>query len=189
MAGLLAALGAPDDVARRLDDFHAELNAGAGRPHAWLGDQVSFATPWAYLWLGRPARTQDVVARARHELWSLRPDGLPGNEDLGSLSAWYVWASLGLYPLTPGTADVGLATPAFPDVTVRPLGGPATRIVRLGSGAHVASVSVDGRPRGAPWLPFGPGARPARLEVRTTDAADPAWGTGPGDAPPSYPTP
>ena len=67
MAGLLAALGAPDDVARRVDDFHAELNAGAGRPHAWLGDQVSFATPWAYLWLGRPARTQDVVARARRE--------------------------------------------------------------------------------------------------------------------------
>ena len=92
MAGLLAALGSPAEVARRLDDFLAELNAGAGRPHAWLGNQVSLrARPWADLWLGRPARASDTVARARRELWTLGPDGLVGNEDLGSLSAWYVW--------------------------------------------------------------------------------------------------
>ena len=58
MAGLLASLGSPTEVGRRLDDFHAQLNAGAGRPHAWLGNQVSFATPWADLWLGRPARAR-----------------------------------------------------------------------------------------------------------------------------------
>lgn len=186
MAGLLAALGSPAEVARRLDDFHSRLAAGAGRPYAWLGNQVSFATPWADLWLGRPARASDTVARARRELWAPGPDGLAGNEDLGSLSAWYVLASLGVYPLTPGTADVGLTTPAFPDVTIRPRGAPATRIVRTGAGAHIAGVRVDGRKRTSSWLPFGPGERPARIDVATTDAADPSWGTGPGDVPPSY---
>jgi predicted alpha-1,2-mannosidase len=189
MAGLLASLGPRAEVARRLDDFHAQLNAGAGRPYAWLGNQVSFATPWADLWLGRPARASDTVARARRELWALGPDGLVGNEDLGSLSAWYVLASLGVYPLTPGTADVGLTTPAFPDVTVRPRGGPATRIVRTGTGAHISSVRVDGRERTASWLSLGPGARPARVDVATTDDAAPAWGTGVADVPPSYPAP
>ncbi len=87
MAGLLRRLGETAEVVARLDEFHTRLNAGSGSPHAWLGNQPSFATPWAYLWLGRPARTQDVVARARAELFSTTPGGLPGNDDLGAVSA------------------------------------------------------------------------------------------------------
>lgn len=187
MAGLVQALGSRQDLLTRLDDFHADLNAGAGSPRAWLGDQPSFETPWAYLWLGAPARSQDVVARARAELWSDTVDGLPGNDDLGSLSAWYVWASLGLYPLTPGTANVALGTPAFTNVTIRSAGGGSTSIERVGTGAHVQQVLVDGAPRTVSWVPFGPGARPRRLVVVTTDDPDPGWGTGLEDAPPSYP--
>ena len=187
MAGLLAALGSPDEVVARLDDYHAELDAGAGRGHAWLGNQPSFLTPWAYLWLGRPARTQDVVARARRELFSLGPDGLAGNDDLGSLSAWYVWASLGLFPITPGTANVGVSTPAFDRVVVRPSAGVSTTITATGTGPHVAGLVVDGRDRTASWLPFGPGSRPRSVTVVRTAEAEPAWGTGADDVPPSYP--
>ncbi len=186
VAGLLASLGTPAAVLQRLDEFHASLSAGAGSPHAWLGNQPSFLTPWTYLWLGRPTRTAEVVARARHDLWSVAPGGLPGNDDLGSLSAWYVWASLGLYPLTPGTSDVGLTTPAFDRVEVHPSIGAATVIERVGSGRHVATVLIDGAERSASWLPFGPGARPALLRVVTTDDPAPEWGTAPGDRPPSY---
>lgn len=186
VGGLLAALGGREEVLGRLDTFHEELAAGAGGPHAWLGNQPSFLTPWTYLWLGTPTRTQDVVARARRDLWQVAPDGLPGNDDLGSLSAWYVWASLGLYPLTPGTADVGLTTPAFTSVTVRPSSGRPTTVERVGGGDHVASVLVDGRPVTATWLPFGPERRPGLVRVVTTDDPAPAWGTGPGDRPPSY---
>ena len=189
LTALLSGMGSRDDVLDRLDAFFERLDAGAGSPYAWLGNQPSFATPWTYLWLGAPTRTQDVVARARATLWSDAPAGLPGNDDLGSMSAWYVWASLGLYPLVPGTADVGLGTPAFPDVVVRPSAGPATRIIRRGDGPHVGSVSVDGTPRTASWLPFGPRDRPRRVVVRTTAEADPPWGTAPGDLPPSYPAP
>jgi predicted alpha-1,2-mannosidase len=186
MGGLLAGAGPRDDVLRRLDTFHSALNAGAGHHHAWLGNQPSFLTPWAYLWLGEPTRTQDVVARARRELWSVGPGGLPGNEDLGSLSAWYVWTSLGLYPLTPGTADVGLTVPAFGTVTVRPSSGAATVIERQGSGAHIGAVLVDGVPRTASWLDLAPAPRPGHVLVVTTDDPAPAWGTTPADVPPSY---
>ena len=188
MAGLLTGLGTRDRVLGRLVDFHSRLNAGAGAAHAWLGNQPSLATPWAYLWLGEPARAQDVVARGRDTLWRDTPDGIPGNDDLGSLSAWYVWASLGLYPLTPGTADLGVTVPVFDDVTVRPSAGAATRIVRSGGGGHVQGLLVDGTARSASWVGLGPGERPARLDVVTTDGTS-SWGTGPGDVPPSYPAP
>ena len=42
----------------------------------------------------------------------------PGNDDLGAISSWYVWAALGLFPVTPGTANLALASPLFPSVTI-----------------------------------------------------------------------
>ncbi|MCB0895480.1 MAG: GH92 family glycosyl hydrolase [Nocardioidaceae bacterium] len=185
MAGLLGSLGTEAMVAGRLDDFFDELNVG-GEPHAWLGNEPSFLSPWAYHWLGDPSRTQDVVDRARAELWSLTPAGLPGNDDLGALSAWYVWTSLGLYPLTPGTPGVAVGAPVFDRAVVRPLGGATLTITRSGPGRHVASVTVDGAGRTASWLDLAPARRPRRIAVTTTDGATP-WGTGPVDRPPSYP--
>lgn len=181
MAGALGTVGATTD---RLDAFFTRLDAGTD-PHAWLGNQPSFLTPWTYHWLGQPARTQDVVDRARAEQWGPGPEGLPGNDDLGALSAWYVWASIGLYPLTPGTPNLAVGAPAFDSVTLRPLGRPVTRIVRSGSGPYVARLRVDGRDRSASWLP----GRPQRIEVTTTTDADPTWGTAPRDRPPSYGSP
>lgn len=187
MAGLLSALGTRQEVLDRLDAFHTQLNAGAGRPHAWLGNQPSLATPWIYLWLQQPWRTQDVVRRVRDELWSDGPGGLPGNDDLGGLSAWYVWASLGLYPLTPGTPAVGVARPVFTEVVVRPSRGSATRIERRGDDAHVRGLRVDGAPRSASWMWWGPHSRPRRVVVTTTAAAEPSWATALDAVPPSYP--
>lgn len=187
LAGLLGSLGTREQVLSRLDEFHRHLNVGAGLPFAWLGNQPSLATPWTYLWLAAPTRAQDVVSRARTELYTSTPDGLPGNDDLGSLSAWYVWASLGLYPLTPGTPHVGITTPAFPEVTVRSSDGSVTRIVRRGAGRHVRAVTADGSAWSRTWVSLAPGSRPRRLVVGTTDDEEPLWGTAPEDAPPSYP--
>ena len=185
MGGLLAALGPADQVTTRLDDFFAELNVGGG-PHAWLGNEPSFLAPWAYQWLGEPARTQDVVDRARAELWSLEPTGLPGNDDLGALSAWYVWTSLGLYPLTPGTPDVAVGAPVFDRVVLRPSSGPPLTVSRSGTGRHVAGLRVDGTARAASWLDLGPEHRPRHVTVTTTSGPS-AWGTRTDDRPPSYP--
>jgi predicted alpha-1,2-mannosidase len=185
MAGLLSGLGGREEVLARLDAFHERLNAGAGSPYAWLGNQPTAGTPWAYLWLGAPARSQDVVARARG-LWSTGPAGVPGNDDLGALSAAYVWASLGLWPLIPGTSVVGIGTPAFSQATVTSSSGIVTRVLRRGSAPHVRSVRVDGRPWTDTWVPFGPAARPRTLVITTTADPAPGWGTAPAAAPPSY---
>ena len=187
MAGLLSALGTREQVLDRLVAFHSELNAGAGRPFAWMGNQPSLATPWASLWLRRPSHAADVVARVRRELWTGGPGGLPGNDDLGGLSAWYVWTALGLYPLTPGTATVWVTPPVFASALVRPSVGSATRIDLRGDGSHVRGLWLDGVSRSASWWSLAPGRRPSRVVVATTDSAAPAWGTDPRDVPPSYP--
>src|SRR6476646_4130993 len=55
--------------------------------------------PWAYHYLWRPDRTAEVVHAAVNNQFGLGRGGLPGNDDSGGLSAWYVWASLGLFPI------------------------------------------------------------------------------------------
>lgn len=181
MAGVLDRIGRPRAL-QRLDDFFTHLNAGGG-PYAWMGNEPSFATPWVFHYLGRPDRTADVVRRVRTELYTLGPNGLPGNDDLGSLSAWYILASIGLYPLTPGTAAMGLSTPAFDTVTVRPSSGAPTVIRRTGMGDHVAAVSVDGQPHGANWLDLQ-ARRPSQIVFATTNDPAPGWGV---EGPPSWP--
>lgn len=183
-AGLLDALGDRDRVLERLTDFFAELDAGAGA-RAWIGNQPSFAAPWTYLWLGRPDLTQDVVDRIRSR-WTATPSGLPGNDDLGATSAWFMWMSLGLQPLVPGTAVTAVGVPAFDRVVVRPHGGPATTLVRRGQGRHVAGVVLDGAPLDDSWTTWEPGTRPREVVVTTIDGSPSAWGSDPADTPPSW---
>lgn len=98
-----------------------------------------------------------------------------------------MWASLGLYPLIPGTPVAGISTPAFARAVVRSSDGSVVRIRRVGDGARVGAVQVDGAPHEATWLDLGPGRRPRNLTVTTTTDANPSWGTRPQNVPPSYP--
>ena len=64
-----------------------------------LNNEPDMEAPWAYHYAGRPDRTAEVVHAAVHNQFGLGRGGLPGNDDSGGLSSWYVWASLGLFPV------------------------------------------------------------------------------------------
>ncbi|MDQ8736462.1 GH92 family glycosyl hydrolase [Paenibacillus sp. LHD-38] len=83
-----------------------------------ISNQPSFHFPYIYTALGYPALTQHWVRRTMDELFSSRPDGLPGDEDNGSLCAWYVFGAMGFYPLSPGVPEYVLGTPYFKKMTV-----------------------------------------------------------------------
>ena len=67
----------------------------------------------------RPYRTQAAVRRALLGLYSAAPDGYPGNDDLGTLSAWYVFGALGLYPEVPGVGVLAIGSPLFARTEIR----------------------------------------------------------------------
>ena len=64
-----------------------------------LNNEPDMEAPWAYQYAGRPDRTAEVVHAAVHQQFGTGRGGLPGNDDSGGLSSWYVWASLGLFPV------------------------------------------------------------------------------------------
>ena len=118
IAGLVTALGGRKAVGDRLDRFTKQLNVGPEEPYLWAGNEPGFDVPWLYNYIGQPWKTQQLVDRVRSKLFTPTPDGEPGNDDLGAMSSWYVWAALGLYPSTPGTSILTVNTPLFDRVEI-----------------------------------------------------------------------
>jgi predicted alpha-1,2-mannosidase len=124
-----------------LSDFH-----GSGGAHADLGNEPSLELPWEYDYVGQPWKTQKVVRQVQDQLWPDNPANWSvGNDDLGTMSAWYVWSAMGFYPETPGTADLTLGTSA------------STSWATAASAAP-PSYNGDGgaKPPGPPVTPTGP---------------------------------
>jgi predicted alpha-1,2-mannosidase len=190
VAGLVTALGGRQAVADRLDRFTAQLNVGPNEPYLWFGNEPGFGVPWLYNYIGQPWKTQQLVDRVRSEMFGPTPAGEPGNDDLGAMSSWYVWAALGLYPSTPGTPILTVSTPVF-DRAVITL--PAGRSIRISAPdasrpglKFINRLSVDGQATDRTYLPES--IIRTGGDVTFALSADPnmAWGAADSSAPPSF---
>lgn len=191
--GLFDAMGGVERARTRLDGLFytpdgAMAVTGAGPLHSELNNEPSIGVPWLYDYAGEPWKTQELVRRVEDTLWVDRPDGIPGNDDLGAMSSWYVWAALGLYPEAPGRAELVLGSPLFDAAVVHRAAGDV-RITARGGGAgrpYVQALQVDGAPASRPWLPESFALHGGRLDVQLGDAPNRNWGAAPDAAPPSF---
>ena len=189
LRGLFNAMGGNVSVQRRLDTFFTQLDAGLNAPRAFLGNEPSLEVPWEYDYAGAPYKTQRIVRQAVNTLYAASANGLPGNDDLGEMSSWFVFAALGMYPETPGTATLTLASPLFPSITLSRPGGATITINAPAASAdtyYVQSLRVNGQPSTRPWLPASFIASGGTLDYSLATTPDPAWGADVDDAPPSY---
>jgi predicted alpha-1,2-mannosidase len=188
-AGLIQRLGGRRVAAARLDRFLRQLNGGPGgthSDHALLGNEPTLGTPWLYDWMGRPYRTQAVIRRALLGLYDTAPDGYPGNDDLGTLSAWYVFGALGLYPAVPGVGLLAIGSPLFPRAEIHLPQRRRALILGSGRGPYVQSLRLDGRAHSKPWTTYCALARGATLSFRLGPRPNRRWGVGAAAAPPSF---
>jgi predicted alpha-1,2-mannosidase len=187
-AGLVRRMGGPAKAAGRLDHFLRELNGGPGgthTDHALLGNEPTLQTPWLYDWMRRPYRTQAAVRRALG-LYDTSPDGYPGNDDLGTLSSWYVFGALGLYPELPGVGVLAIGSPLFDRAEIRLPHRRRALILAAGNGRYVRSLRLDGRAHAKPWTTYCALARGATLSFQLGRKPNRGWGAAPAAAPPSF---
>ena len=190
VAGLVTALGGRTAVGDRLDRFTKELNAGPKEPHLWAGNEPGFGVPWLYNYIGQPWKTEHTVDRVRG-LFGPTPDGEPGNDDLGALSSWYVWAALGLYPSTPATPILTVAAPLFDRVVIALPGGKFIRMSAPGaSGPHhpryISGLSIDDQATDHTWIPESIIRSGGELKFSLAAYPNKVWGTAESSAPPSF---
>ncbi|KAK1183685.1 GH92 family glycosyl hydrolase [Streptomyces sp. NBS 14/10] len=211
-AGLVGLMGGRRATERRLDSFFAYDKlltdpAGTARrdwisaPYDYYGkptynpnNEPDLHAPYMYLWAGAPAKTATVV-RAAMTLFTTGPDGMTGNDDLGTMSAWYVFSSLGLYPTMSGGDFLAVSSPQFESAIIRigSIGRYGTRqggtLTVTAPGAsderrYVRDVSLNGRDLPRTWLPWSSVAHGGSLAHRLGTEPS-AWGTRPGAEPPS----
>jgi predicted alpha-1,2-mannosidase len=191
--GLFDAMGGLDKARDRLDHFFYQPDGSfavtnAGPLHAELNNEPSIGTPWLYAYAGQPWKTQELVRRVMDTIWVNAPNGIPGNDDLGEMSSWYVFAAMGMYPAVPGRAEMVLGSPIFTRVTIhRPGGDVVINAPQAGHGKpYLTALKVDGKPSTRPWLPESFALKGGTLDFELSDKPNKAWGAGVEDAPPSF---
>jgi len=191
LRGLFDAIGGNAEVVQPLDTLFSELTAAMHRPHASIGNEPSFAAPWAYTFAGAPWRTQAIVRKVLVDLFPDTPVGQPGNDDLGAVSAWYVWAALGLYPAIPGVDGLVIGSPSFTEMTIALSNGRVVRIRAdhlVNSAPYVQRVRLNGQEWSSPWIPLTAlQTDTSTLDISLGSAPSPTWGADARNAPPSFP--
>ncbi|MGV9367035.1 GH92 family glycosyl hydrolase [Amycolatopsis sp. NPDC003731] len=185
LGGVVTAFGGNTATQSRLDTFFTQLNAGTQEPYAFMGNEPNSNAPYVYSYAGAPAKTQAIVHRSMDELYNPRPEGLIGNDDLGQMSAWYVWSALGIYPEIPGRAETLLVTPRFEKAVLTTGAGKKITINAPGTGDYVGSLKVNGSAAAKAWLPEALISGGGTLDY-TRSATATAWGSAAADAPPSF---
>lgn len=193
-AGLFAAMGGRDEALDRLDAFFHKADGswaftGSGGEKSEMDNEPSINVPYLYAYAGKPYKTQETVRAAMGALWSTQPGGIPGNDDLGAMSSWYVFSALGMYPQVPSRAELVLGSPLFPRIEIDRPAGNDISIRAAGAAAdapYVRSLKVDGRASDRPWLPASFVEDGGRLDYTLSGTADRTWGADASDAPPSF---
>lgn len=187
--GLINGMGGDQKFISYLDDLFTELNVGPIIAHDWHGNQPSFQNPWIYDYAHAPWKTQQVVRRIQAGLYTDAPSGSPGNDDGGELSSWYVWSVLGMYPITPGTADLALGSPMFPHTVVHRGNGTTITINGLGAAPdapYVQELKLDGSAWPKAYLPPSLIEHGGTLDFTLGTVPNKDWATGANAAPPTY---
>jgi predicted alpha-1,2-mannosidase len=185
LGALITLMGGPATAVQRLDHHFTELNGGLVRPYFYIGNEPEHNVPWTYNFARDPAGASSAVRRVMADSFTTGAGGLPGNDDLGATSAWYVWAALGMYPVTPGADTLAVHGALFPNVLIQRPSGNITITGGSATSQYVQSLSVNGTSTSHNYLRYGDIGAGGTIGY-TMGGSPSSWGTGAGDVPPSF---
>ena len=154
---LVSLMGGPDAFEARLDQLFDESKAGRTGPDinctgeigAYAhGNEPGHHVPWLYAYTRHPEKGADIIRKICRRLYSPMPDGLCGNDDCGQMSAWYVFACAGFYPVNPCDGMFVLGAPQLPEVCFNLTDGKVFRVTAKNfseKNRYVRRVTLDGR--------------------------------------------
>lgn len=114
-----------------------------------FGDEPGHQVPYLYNYTDAPAKTQKMVKYIRDNMYHAKPDGIVNNEDCGQMSSWYIFSSLGFYPVTPGSGEYAIGAPQFPKASLKLENGKAFTVVAekiSDKNIYVQKVTLNGKP-------------------------------------------
>ncbi len=195
--GLARLLGGYDKLEAKIDALFSADPRTTGREQADItgligqyaqGNEPSHNMAYLYNYVRKPWKTQALVRHILDSLYTSKPDGLPGNEDCGQMSAWYVLSALGFYQVTPGLPFYTIGTPLFKEARINLENG-KTFIIKApavsAKNLYIQSASLGGKPHTQSYLKHEDLMRGGTLEFAMGDKPNMMWGGAERDAPQS----
>ncbi|MBP5563104.1 MAG: GH92 family glycosyl hydrolase [Bacteroidales bacterium] len=185
-------MGGKADMDRFLDLLFTSSSEMAGRSQADItgvigqyahGNEPSHHAAYLYNFVGHPEKTQRMVRKIMEGLYSSKPDGLCGNEDCGQMSAWYVFSSLGFYPVCPGSNQYVIGYPMFRKASVQLANGKSFDIVKDSEKPYIQYATLNGKPLMRSYITYEEIAEGGLLSFTMGDKPSETWGMGKGSLP------
>ena len=142
------------------------------------GNEPSHHVIYLYNKVGQPWKTQKYVAEVLHNLYQNAPDGICGNEDCGQMSAWFVFSSMGFYPVDPISGKYEIGTPIFPEVKMHLANGKTFVVLAPAvsrENIYVQSVKLNGRPYDKSYITHEQIMNGDTLEFEMGNRPGPVW--------------
>ncbi|WP_340113485.1 GH92 family glycosyl hydrolase [Maribellus mangrovi] len=170
--GLMVLMGGEQNFAEQLDRFHE------GGQY-WHGNEPGHQIPFLYNYCGQPWKTQELVSKIMQNEYDASVGGLSGNDDAGQMSAWYVFAALGFYPVSPSMPEYVISGPHFDRITVQ-LRDADLIIDAPGASAgnkYIQSVKFNGETYSKNYLNHFDLMKGGKLEFEMGSSSNKNWGT------------
>ncbi|HZH71730.1 MAG TPA: GH92 family glycosyl hydrolase, partial [Mariniphaga sp.] len=151
------------------------------------GNQPSHHVPYFYHYAGQPWKTQQRVRQVMDQLYKPGPGGLCGNEDMGSLSSWYVLNAMGIYSITPGSPVYMIGSPLFERLSLQTEKSKTFTVVANNNSSeniYIQKATFNGKPFNRVWLSHDEIVNGGKLEFEMGPQPNKRWGTGKAALPP-----
>jgi predicted alpha-1,2-mannosidase len=196
--GLINLMGSRKFFAEKLDTLFLEGNAEEiskgnedilGRiGEYWHGNEPSHHIAFLYDYAGQPWKTQKIVRHIITTFYGNKPNSLSGNDDCGQMSAWYLFNTMGFYPVCPSSNIYVIGTPCAEKVTMK-LGNGNTFIMTAknysSENKYIQSVKLNGKVWNKTYITYKEVANGGTLEFVLGDKPNYKWGSEADSAPPS----
>ncbi len=195
--GLIQLMGGNVNFNSRLDTFFTMTPCETGLKYVGTvgtigqyvqGNQPSHHIAYLYDYSGQPWKTQYYIRYICEKLYKTGAGGLCGNEDMGSLSSWYIFSTMGFYPVTPCSNAYIIGSPTFDKVTINLGQGKAfiaKSVNNTKSNIYIQSVTLNGKPVNRTWLSHQEVMNGGTLIFVMGPEPNKTWGSNQADAPPS----
>ena len=156
------------------------------------GDEPAFHIPYLYNYAGRPWMTQRRVRETMKIWYTAGLMGIPGDEDWGAMSSWYVFSAMGFYPVCPGNPIYNIGSPVFDETRISLENEKIFTVRALQQSPrnkYIQSATLNGKTLNKPWFSHSDIVRGGTLILQMGPRPNKSWGSSPDAAPPSMPRP
>lgn len=150
------------------------------------GNEPGHHIPYLYAYAGQPYKTADLIRKIDSEFYTTKPDGLCGNEDVGQMSAWYVFSALGFYPVNPANGAYVFGSPLVKSASLKLPGNKKfviTAVDNTAENKYIQKIVLNGKPYNKSYLLHKDIMAGGTLQIYMGNTPSTTWGVKPEDRP------